>query len=120
VEPVTGNFPKAAVTTILVKEDGTVIAGTKNGKILCSEIRLNGSWTELQGYRSKFPVYSMALDTDRAAPKLFCGGGDRYVSVWKQGTYEQRPGPHTGWVKDLQYDEANRLLYSIGCNCGVQ
>jgi WD40 repeat protein len=117
VEPVAGNFPKVGVTSLLVKEDGTVIAGTKNGKILCSEIRLNGSWTELQGYKSKFPVYSMVLDTDEAAPKLFCGGGDRYISVWKQGTYDQRLGPHTGWVKDLQYDEVNRLLYSIGCNC---
>jgi WD40 repeat protein len=117
VKPITGNFPKAGVTSVLVKEDGTVIAGTKNGKILCSEISLNGSWTELQGYESKFPVYSMALDRNEAESTLFCGGGDRYISVWKQGTYEQRLGPHTGWVKDLQYDEENRLLYSIGCNC---
>ena len=117
VEPVAGNFPNAGVTSVLVVKEDTVIAGTKNGKILCSENPLNGSWTELQGYESKFPVYSMALDRNETLPKLFCGGGDRYISVWKQGTYEQRLGPHTGWVKHLQYDEANRLLYSIGCNC---
>ena len=29
----------------------------------------------------------------------------------------QQLGPHTGWVKDVIYDQTNELIYSIGCNC---
>lgn len=68
-----------------------------------------------------FPIYSLA--TDDAQTTLFCGGGDRYVTVWEKQTKThgwskvQRLGPHTGWVKDVVYDKHHQVLHSIGCNC---
>ncbi len=86
-------------------------------------------WSKLESkeYKTKYPIYSMAtalssFDDDY----LFCGSGDRWISVWKlsanaisgsDAEFVQKLGPHTGWVKDIVYDEESRLLHSIGCNC---
>ena len=104
-----------------------------------------------------YPIYAMssfgptriddADDTDRGSMHqlLFCGSGDRYITVWHnkgKGTSEeeeegwsvvQRLGPHTGWVKALVPVETPAIklsasetknqplvggvrLHSIGCN----
>lgn len=72
------------------------------------------------------PIYS--IEVDPSSSTLFCGGGDRFVSVWMpviQGNdasasanwhLVQRLGPHTGWVKDIYFDEESNVLYTIGCN----
>jgi len=90
-------------------------------------------WTEIESnqYKTKYPIYSMAVMSPKRATSsssvdavfLFCGSGDRWISVWKLGTangnveFVQKLGPHTGWVKDLVYDTKSLLLHSIGCNC---
>ena len=105
-------------------------------------------WT-IAGVDSKsFPIYSLATgtNTDRTDPsstQVFCGGGDRFVSVFSlpvdinettkgteskkhnqenrgsvlAWTVDQRLGPHTGWVKAVLYDDETNRLHSIGCNC---
>ena len=107
--------------TSLIEDDGEIIlVGTKDGKIFRCHIANTTVWSELSGYDSKYPIYSMAKCRG-STPMLFCGGGDRYVSVWKKESelwgFVQRLGPHTGWVKGLQFDEEHGRLYSIGCNC---
>jgi WD40 repeat protein len=101
-------------------------------------------WSELKSndYKTKYPIYSLAamsrnsMDSTWILPSsyddifLFCGSGDRWISVWKLESeqdgdcipnpdfkFMQTLGPHTGWVKDLVYDDRSRLLHSIGCNC---
>ena len=98
-------------------------------------------WSELESnrYETKYPIYSMAVVSPKSNTKpsssshddsfLFCGSGDRWISVWKLAAntladsrnqdfeFVQKLGPHTGWVKDLVYDDTSRLLHSIGCNC---
>ena len=106
-------------------------------------------WIELKSneYTTKYPIYSTAVMSGKIINSpppengnddkkfIFCGSGDRWISVWKLGNtnndnripnfrnqapeveYVQKLGPHTGWVKDLVYDDRNRLLHSIGCNC---
>jgi len=97
-------------------------------------------------YKTKYPIYSMAVVSQKGMNSLpggqngfflCCGSGDRWISVWKvvnddyngnprdenRSTqtplfeFVQKLGPHTGWVKALVYDDKNRLLHSIGCNC---
>ncbi|MGK3747639.1 MAG: hypothetical protein ACI8RD_008135 [Bacillariaceae sp.] len=88
-------------------------------------------------YSTKYPIYSIAVSSSSSSEipsieedrLLFCGSGDRWISVWRKkvvgnngnnnGGFEfvQRLGPHTGWVKDLVFDKRNFLLHSIGCNC---
>jgi len=89
----------------------------------------NDQWIKLESkdYKTKYPIYSTAMisQDEYADPygNFLCfGSGDRWISVWKQNQltgYEfmQKLGPHTGWVKSLVYDNRNRLLHSIGCNC---
>lgn len=107
-------------------------------------------WIELKSneYTTKYPIYSTAVMSGKRinSPSsengnddkkfIFCGSGDRWISVWKLGNannddiiisnsrnqtldfeFVQKLGPHTGWVKGLVYDDRNRLLHSIGCNC---
>lgn len=89
---------------------------------------------------SSLPIYSMAgsclFDNGGgSSTALFCGGGDRYVSVWEESNSDrgqragsswvmnQRLGPHTGWVKSVllnpgeKGDDQQEFLHSIGCNC---
>jgi WD40 repeat protein len=114
-------FPKnIGVTSLLaISDSGRIVAGTKSGKIFCSGSKDLGAtpWVELEGYDSKFPIFSLAACTE----SLFCGGGDRFISVWQDHETEYslltKLGPHTGWVKALEYEKHNQLLYSIGCNC---
>lgn len=100
-------------------------------------------WIELKSneYTTKYPIYSTAVMSGTSENGnddkkfIFCGSGDRWISVWKLANannddiipnsrnqtpdfeFVQKLGPHTGWVKDLVYDDRNRLLHSIGCNC---
>jgi WD40 repeat protein len=120
--PRSPRFPATGVTSLVTQDDGTIIAGTKKGQTLCSNYAENStSWEELPGYTSKFPVYSLASGKIGDQKRIFCGGGDRYISVWGRDLdrlrFVETLGPHTGWVKDLAYDEASRMLFSIGCNC---
>jgi hypothetical protein len=94
-------------------------------------------------YETKYPIYSLITSSKH----LFCGDGNRRITVWKGNKltatkrhssnwqqyqkqqqqqqqqqqqrfhYIQELGPHTGWVKDVVYDDHNSLLHSIGCNC---
>ncbi|CAJ1966726.1 unnamed protein product [Cylindrotheca closterium] len=116
--------------TSLLKEEksGTILAGTKSGEVLQSMDNAM-TWTQLSGYnhKPKYPVYSLAVETKASNDndknsklgRIFCGRGDRYISVWDTEIkeYVQRLGPHTGWVQDLAYNEDAQILYSIGCNC---
>lgn len=65
------------------------------------------------------PIFS--LDLARDIDQIFSGAGDRYVSVWEweDGNWfcVQKLGPHTGWVRDVLYNEKSCRLHSIGCNC---
>lgn len=111
-----------------------VVAGTKNGSLICSssdddECQNFENWRTIGNSQSKLPIFSLAAanscqknDDKRQQHFLFSGGGDRFVSIWNEsvrGQYEciDRLGPHTGWVKDVVYDETNQILHSIGCNC---
>lgn len=124
------------VTSLLARQQkGNVelFAGTKRGKIHRftyndSESQIIQSLGEIHDEETKpFPIFSMASSTtdDASAFQLFCGGGDRFISVWQQEepnkwVCRQRLGPHTGWVKDLLFvhnNEEQDALYSIGCNC---
>jgi WD40 repeat protein len=114
-------LPNTGVTSLLELENGAIIAGTKKGQIFRSTFDSSTAWAELEGYDSKFPVYSLASSKGGNC-RIFCGGGDRYISVWQEDDDDQfqlvdRLGPHTGWVKSLAYDEINHILFSIGCNC---
>lgn len=65
-----------------------------------------------------YPIYS--LITSHSGTNMFCGGGDRYITIWSfhvdRWSVSQRLGPHTGWVKDLAFYK-EQYLFSIGCNC---
>lgn len=82
-------------------------------------------WNELESndYKTKYPIYSMSMASSSYGDEyVFCGSGDRWISVWRLSAkaapeFVQKLGPHTGWVKDMVYDEENLLLHSIGCNC---
>lgn len=101
----------------------------------CNNIFVESSWlstlTHGAATKSSFPVFSLAFDQQTAS--ILVGGGDRYVSIWRQNSEErqnsgaswqltQRLGPHTGWVKAVacpslfssSVDAAR--FYSIGCN----
>jgi WD40 repeat protein len=137
-------FHNHGVTSLLWMEEAKIlVAGTKRGGIYCrinhtTKIENDDSkecytWVRIDKAHDKkepfkFPVYSLA--SSPFSETIFCGGGDRYISVWEKtinsGTldgcvnqydYAQELGPHTGWVKDLLYDQRNALLHSIGCNC---
>ncbi len=113
-------------TKRLVAEDGNLAAEKQRDEDL-------DRWTEIESnqYKTKYPIYSMAVMSPERATEpssvddtfLFCGSGDRWISVWNLGTangnveFVQKLGPHTGWVKDLVYDTKSLLLHSIGCNC---
>eukprot|EP00978_Attheya_sp_CCMP212_P016999 scaffold45028_cov51-Attheya_sp.AAC.1 len=80
-----------------------------------------------------YPIYSMVSHHGKDVDFLFCGGGDRYITVWEkrysssssssssslmpEWKIAARLGPHTGWVKSVVYDSNLNLLHSIGCNC---
>ncbi len=87
-----------------------------------------------------FPIYSIDQGYYQSSELIICGGGDRYITIWQKKTNDTKDnnyndhdhqdhqdhqdwsissqlGPHTGWVKDIIYDESNQLIYSIGCNC---
>lgn len=106
------------ITSIIDLKDGTLIAGTKTGDVFQSrmDVDMRLIWSRMYGYESKLPVYSLAAERGK---RVFCGGGDRCIAVWdeKEESFNQRLGPHTGWVKALTYLESKRILFSIGCNC---
>lgn len=74
---------------------------------------------------SKFPVFSITscpIDGCIGSFQLICGGGNRYISIWKSSKegileFSQKLGPHTGWVKDVACDSQRNVIHSIGCNC---
>lgn len=111
-------FTEDGITSILALGDGVVLAGTRAGAILQSN-NSAASWSRFSGYNSKYPVYSLAIQQTSSSGRIFCGGGDRHVSIWDSEDNElvQRIGPHTGWVKALAFDENTKVLFSIGCNC---
>ena len=106
----------------LVLEGSKIFAGTKRGDLLILE-HPNGPievTTQITKADTKtFPVYSLASSPEF----VFCGCGDRYISVLDNTEGERRYsqglrlGPHTGWVKDLYLDSRSGILFSIGCNC---
>lgn len=115
--------------TSLLLDGSTIFAGTKRGDLLVLDLPSIGYDPFLEIIRAQhanvdsktFPIYSLACSSSGF---LFCGCGDRYISVLSKGehqtalTYDiQRLGPHTGWVKDLYFDSRNGTLFSIGCNC---
>lgn len=115
---------KQGVTSLItLGASKKIFAGTKRGDLLVLEQREPFDGPSFEVAKSvkvdskTFPVYSLASSSEF----LFCGCGDRYVSVLNliesEGSHEQRLGPHTGWVKDIYYDSQSELLSSIGCNC---
>lgn len=130
-----------------------LFAGTKRGKIipfLLSE-KVGGanfeSKTSIADWEVKklseladcgcgtkpYPVYALASASLQQPFQLFCGGGDRFITVWEAlgvsgsesgGLFSSanwkiaaQLGPHTGWVKDVAHDARMDLIHSIGCNC---
>lgn len=111
--------------------DHSVYMGTKRGRlkkivcfeqdedqlVRCIETSLDDVETNNKALKP-YPIYS--LHTCHNGKTIFCGGGDRYITIWSFHldcwSITQRLGPHTGWVKDLA--TFNELyLFSIGCNC---
>lgn len=107
-----------------------VFAGTKRGSIHRLVVENNGSIRVTEELKERadhdgsakvsLPIFSMAFDSKGS--RLFCGGGDRYVSVWKRNSenewqFQQRLGPHTGWVRDVFWESESQRLHSLGCNC---
>lgn len=112
--------------TSLVFEDNHLYCGTKRGKVqkyqwTKTSLEWEGVWEDETA--KPFPIYSMAIQSSTDGNiQLFCGGGDRYVSVWQSHSNKgaertQLLGPHTGWVKAVLYQPEKNLLHSIGCNC---
>ena len=109
--------------------DVELFAGNNQGKMLHyfkpsdNQIQFLGEIQDEMFEPKPFPIFSMASTSDGDPPiQLFCGGGDRFISVWQlheenKWTCPQRLGPHTGWVKDVLYDHRGDSLHSIGCNC---
>ena len=94
-----------------------------------------------------YPIYSMIYLDAPQDNQILCGGGDRYITVWKNVGVDSTStdtrissttsvmngkcqvvsqlGPHTGWVKDMVYYSPSspssssgiQFLFSIGCNC---
>lgn len=128
------------VTSLLARQqqdsgDVDLFVGTKRGKLLHFQytdgnMELLGELQDELVESKPFPIFSMTSsmaepDNDDVKPfQLFCGGGDRYITVWQQEQSNnkkwrcsQRLGPHTGWVKDVLYDQHSDTVVSIGCNC---
>lgn len=113
-------------------EDVVLVAiGSKRGSVYLMQIANDDSILSIDELDSEtgrikipYPIHSMACDGSKT---LFCGGGDRYISVWEEHNDEaafskgwkmiQRLGPHTGWVKAVVFDAETSNLFSIGCNC---
>jgi WD40 repeat protein len=115
-------FSKQGVTSLVTwGTSEQIFAGTKRGDLLVLEREPSGPSFDVANSveidSKTFPVYSLTSSSEF----LFCGCGDRYVSVLNtfedKSSQEQRLGPHTGWVKDLYYHSPSELLFSIGCNC---
>jgi hypothetical protein len=109
-----------------------IIAGTKKGSLYTVNIGVDGSslgminltfheFPSLEAGKARkgaYPIY--CIDANQNGSILFCGGGDRSVSVWERRhpwVKSQTLGPHTGWVKGLVFNRHDQLLHSIGCNC---
>lgn len=127
---------ETGVTSLYALADiNGLMAGSKRGAVYCvdrqeeatgtSNLQLRELPLPLEGddpvrTPNPYPIYCMTSNDSQNT--LFCGGGDRYVTVWVRqddGNWrqKQRLGPHTGWVKDVWYDSHNHVLNSIGCNC---
>jgi hypothetical protein len=131
------NFCGSGIVSLHLIEGETIVAGTKNGNLYYSYSGVDENWSVLDSdsicETNVMPIYSLASSDSY----LFCGGANRYISVWKTKAskkeehdeekkqkqqssifqYKQRLGPHTGWVKALVCDQKSRLLHSVGCNC---
>ena len=119
-------------------DSSSLFIGTKKGGIYWSDVphkpneNANNDkeiddemvrWSKLESkeYETKYPIYSMAMAKSSCDEIfLFCGSGDRWISVWKlaanavsgsDAEFVQKLGPHTGWVKDIVYDEKSQLLH---------
>mmetsp|Transcript_13640 Transcript_13640/g.24704 ORF Transcript_13640/g.24704 Transcript_13640/m.24704 type:complete len:388 (+) Transcript_13640:309-1472(+) len=135
-------IPYVGVTSLLrCRHEGAnhvdLFVGTKRGKLehvqyAYKKMESLGDIHNEKTDSKPFPIFSMASTNLGTAPdedetaisfQLFCGGGDRYISIWQQEqpnsnwTCSQHLGPHTGWVKDVLFDHHHDLLHSIGCNC---
>ena len=129
-------------------DTSTFIIGTKRGKIKQVHIPIKSVQSndnilqtiqieDIEDANGKilktYPIFSL-LDYDMLNNyDVLAGGGDRYVTVWrqnKQGEWEvmDQLGPHTGWVKDLatcscssfdseEDNDDGMYIFSIGCNC---
>ena len=129
------------ITSLVVSpgdaDDKIFFLGTKKGKILQLQLERSeddedendsAHFLDLDIHDTKYPIFSLAVAPSCTSTAevmcLFCGGGDRYISLAKskkndEFECQQRLGPHTGWVKDLQFDSSastEQCLYSIGCN----
>lgn len=121
----------SGITSLLSLEGSSSVelfAGNKRGKVnhfICTgnSVQSLGDMQDEEVDTRPFPIFSMTSTGRVASFQIFCGGRDRYISVWHQTKDEknwscrQLLGPHTGWVKDTLYDHHRDALYSIGCNC---
>lgn len=120
--------PFMTTPSVDVNADASIFAGTKRGVILKYTLDHKSRTVErtkeyTDPTKPKYPIYSIkSRAIEGYKMELFCGGGDRYISVWQQSDaneeleFKQRLGPHTGWVKDLAFDSRTCRLHSIGCN----
>lgn len=154
------SFEGVGVTSIAVLERNDMVqtfVGTKRGKLKkvslslgdeskAQVIDITQSDENSKEYRLKpYPIYSMQIIPNEKESDDFtimCGGGDRFVTVWKRVETKssdgssstkfpefqvvKQLGAHTGWVKSMAYfttrnseyeDEMVQYLCSIGCNC---
>lgn len=156
------SFEGIGVTSIAVQKQERknmvqAFVGTKRGKLKKVSLSLGDESKahviditqtdkNAKEYRLKpYPIYSMQIIPNEKQSDdltIMCGGGDRFVTVWK-GVQTQSSdrsssstipelqvvkqlGAHTGWVKSMAYfidrnieyeDEIVQYLCSIGCNC---
>lgn len=135
--PVESTYKGEGIVSLLPLDTETVVAGTKRGNLeqfqwnaesqsFVHDGSIKSPPNQNDGSASKsipYPIYSLLLSEQDGRFQLFCGGGDRYITIWEHDTkaetwkVAQRLGPHTGWVKALSLDTTKGLVHSIGCNC---
>ena len=123
-----GSSVASGVTSLLPVGEEGVVVGDKLGSLRIESLDVDGRpcpasasfCQSVNGETSRpSPIFCLAHAVDKE--QIFSGAGDRYVSVWEKEDENwfcvQKLGPHTGWVRDVLYNEQSCRLHSIGCNC---